>query len=179
MKDRSTMDTVEFLVNVAWKEVLAFVWYKNLLFRVIPHRDVYESFHVLLIMILGSILFFVIGMRYRKDVWSATACVVLPFGFYTILTYTTTFAFFIHVVISIAVLLTFVFLYISQAKNQTRKRGCQKTSILEPDHKMYLFCFIYHGSRSDSAYGRYWMERLLWSWTDFVFRKSRRAPYGY
>ena len=101
MKDRSTMDTVEFLVNVAWKEVLAFVWYKNLLFRVIPHRDVYESFHVLLIMILGSILFFVIGMRYRKDVWSATACVVLPFGFYTILTYTTTFAFFIHILYTI------------------------------------------------------------------------------
>lgn len=49
MKDYSTMTTFEFLLSVAWKYVIGFIWYKNLLLRVLPHRDVYDSLQILLV----------------------------------------------------------------------------------------------------------------------------------
>lgn len=49
MKDHSTMTIFEFLRSIAWKCVIGFIWYKNLLFRVLPHRDVYDSLRILLI----------------------------------------------------------------------------------------------------------------------------------
>lgn len=49
MKDYSTMTTLEFLFSIAWKYVIGFIWYKNLLFRVLPHWDVYDSLQLLLI----------------------------------------------------------------------------------------------------------------------------------
>ena len=43
MKDHSTMTISEFVFSVVWKFVIGFIWYKNLLFRVLPHHDFYES----------------------------------------------------------------------------------------------------------------------------------------
>lgn len=98
MKDHSTMTTFEFLLSITWKYVIGFIWYKNLLFRVLPHRDVYDSLRLLLIMMLVSVVCFIIAMNRRKNGWTATACFVLPFGLYTVLTYSTTSALFIRVV---------------------------------------------------------------------------------
>ena len=122
MKDRSTMNIVEFLVNVAWKYVIGFIWYKNLLFRVIPHRDVYESYHALFLMMLISIFICVIMMRYRKNGWTATICVIFPFGLYTVLTYAVTYAFLIKLVMSVSVLLSFAYSYIL-LKRSSRDRS--------------------------------------------------------
>ena len=58
MKDHSTMTTFEFLLSVAWKYIIGFIWYKNFLFRVLPHRDVYDSLQLLLIMMLVSVVGF-------------------------------------------------------------------------------------------------------------------------
>lgn len=57
MKDHSTMTTVEFLFSTAGKFAIGFIWYKNLLFRVLPHRDVCDSIHILLVMTLISVVF--------------------------------------------------------------------------------------------------------------------------
>lgn len=109
MKDRSTMTTFEFLLSIAWKYVIGFIWYKNLLFRVLPHRDVYDSLQLLLIMMLVSVACFIIVMNRRKNGWTATACFVLPFGLYTMLTYSTTSALIIRVVAVVSILLSFVY----------------------------------------------------------------------
>lgn len=66
MKDHSTMTTFEFLLSVAWKYIIGFIWYKNFLFRVLPHRDVYDSLQLLLIMMLVSVVGFIIVMNRRK-----------------------------------------------------------------------------------------------------------------
>lgn len=109
MKDHSTMTTFEFLLSVAWKYVIGFIWYKNLLFRVLPCHDVYDSLQLLLIMMLTSVGFFMIVMHRRKNGWTAMACFVLPFGLYTILTYSTTSALFIRVVAVVSILLSLVY----------------------------------------------------------------------
>lgn len=109
MKDHSTMTTFEFLLSVAWKYVIGFIWYKNLLFRVLPRRDVYDSLQFLLIMMLVSVAFFIIVMNRRKNGWTATACFVLPFGLYTMLTYSTTSALFIRVVAVASILLSLAY----------------------------------------------------------------------
>lgn len=66
MKDHSTMTTFEFLRSIAWKCVIGFIWYKNLLFRVLPHRDVYDSLRILLIMMLVSVAGFIVVMNRKK-----------------------------------------------------------------------------------------------------------------
>ncbi len=66
MKDHSTMTTFEFLRSIAWKCVIGFIWYKNLLFRVLPHRDVYDSLRILLIMMLVSVACFIVVMNRKK-----------------------------------------------------------------------------------------------------------------
>ena len=109
MKDYSTMTTLEFLFSIAWKYVIGFIWYKNLLFRVLPHWDVYDSLQLLLIMMLVSVVCFIILMNRRKNGWTATACFVLPFGLYTMLTYSTTSALFIRVVAVSSILLSLVY----------------------------------------------------------------------
>lgn len=109
MKDHSTMTTFEFLLSVAWKYIIGFIWYKNFLFRVLPHRDVYDSLQLLLIMMLVSVVGFIIVMNRRKNGWTATACFVFPFGLYTMLTYSTTSALFIRVVAATSILLSLVY----------------------------------------------------------------------
>lgn len=109
MKNRSAMTTVEFLFRVAWKYAIGFVWYKVLLFRVLPHRDADESLHLLLIMMLLSIAFFLFVMRRWKNNWTAAACFVLPFGCYTLIAYSSTFSLRIQVVMAAAVLLSLVY----------------------------------------------------------------------
>lgn len=109
MKDHSTMTIFEFLISVAWKYAIGFIWYKNLLLRVLPHRDVYDSLQLLLVMMMISAGFFTIVMNRRKNGWTATACFVLPFGIYTILTYSTTSTLFIRVVLVISILLSLAY----------------------------------------------------------------------
>ena len=98
MKDYSTMTTVEFLFSVAWKTLIGFAWYKDLLFRVLPQRDVYESLFLLGIMVFVSAVFFSIGMNHWKNEWTAIACCGFPFGIYTVITYFMTSTLFIMVV---------------------------------------------------------------------------------
>lgn len=64
---------------------------------------------MLLIMMLVSVVCFIIVMNRRKNGWTSTACFVFPFGFYTILTYSTTSALFIRVVGVVSILLSLVY----------------------------------------------------------------------
>ena len=106
MKDHSTMSTIEFLFSIAWKFVIGFIWYKNLLFRVMPQCDVYDSLRVLLIMVAISVCFFLFVLWHRKNGWTATACFVFPFGIYTLMTYTITSAMLIRIAMSISLVLS-------------------------------------------------------------------------
>lgn len=122
MKDHSTMTTFEFLFSIAWKYVIGFIWYKNLLFRVLRRRDVHESLQFLLIMMLISVAFFTIVMNRRKNGWTATACFVFPFGIYTMMTYSTTATLFIRIVAVISILLSMVYSILLLAR-KTKHKG--------------------------------------------------------
>ena len=131
MKDHSTMTTFEFLRSIAWKCVIGFIWYKNLLFRVLPHRDVYDSLRILLIMMLVSVACFIVVMNRRKNGWTATACFVLPFGLYTILTYSTTSALFIRVVGVVSILLSLVYSILLFKRKIKRKGKIARRKVLQ------------------------------------------------
>ena len=124
MKDHSTMTISEFVFSVVWKFVIGFIWYKNLLFRVLPHHDFYESLKVLFILSLASILFYLLLFRRWKNSWTATACFVLPFGIYTAITYAPTSAIFIHTVLASAFLVAVGYsalLLTRKVKNKQKK----------------------------------------------------------
>ena len=91
MRDHSSMTLLEFLFSVGFKFTIGTVWYKNILFRLLPHHSITQSFHVLLALAVVSILFFTVVLRHWKNGWTSTACFVLPFGVYTIMTYSATF----------------------------------------------------------------------------------------
>lgn len=139
MKDRSTMTTFEFLISVAWKYAIGFIWYKNLLFRVLPHRDVYDSLQILLVMMLISAGFFMIVMNRRKNGWTATACFVLPFGIYTILTYSTTSTLFIRAVLVTSILLSvaYSFFLFTRKINHKGKNARRKVLRIRLSRCMY------------------------------------------
>lgn len=127
MKDYSTMTTVEFLFSVAWKTLIGFVWYKDLLFRVLPQRDVYESLFLLGIMVFVSAVFFSIGMNHWKNEWTAIACCGFPFGIYTVITYFMTSTLFIMVVMVASFSLSIIYSGILLTrKNKHRSRAIHK-----------------------------------------------------
>ena len=58
MRDHSSMTLLEFLFSVGFKFTIGTVWYKNILFRLLPHHSITQSFHVLLALAVVCILFF-------------------------------------------------------------------------------------------------------------------------
>lgn len=127
MKDYSTMTTVEFLLSIVWKFVIGFIWYKNLLFRVLPHRDLYDSMHILMMIVVVTIVLFLIVMRHRKNGWSATACFVIPFGIYTLMTYSKTSALMIRVIMFMAIIISLAFsIYLLTRKIKNRNKNVRR-----------------------------------------------------
>lgn len=91
MKDRSTMTTGEYLFSILWGYAIGFTFYKSLMFRLLPNRDIQESFNVLLAMTIASVVGCGIVFRRWKTEWLSAASITLPFGLYTVLAYATTY----------------------------------------------------------------------------------------
>lgn len=125
MKDHSTMTMFGFSVSILWKFIVGFIWYKNLLFRVLPHQDVYDSIKVIWILMFVSTAFFEVVLWRWKNQWTATACFVIPFGLYTIKTYAMTSASFIRIVIVgwIFISLTYSILLLTRKVSQKGKKN--------------------------------------------------------
>lgn len=124
MKDHSTITTMEFIIDVIWKFVIGFIWYKNLLFRVLPRHDVYESLKTLFMLSVVSILVYLILFGRWKNGWTTTACFVMPFGIYTVITYEVTSPTFIRIVAVITFLLSTgytILLLTRKIKNKRKK----------------------------------------------------------
>lgn len=139
MKDHSTMTTFEFLISVAWKYAIGFIWYKNLLFRVLRHRDVYASLQFLFVMMLISAVFFIVVMNRRKNGWTAISCFVLPFGIYTMLTYSMTSSVFIRVVLVTSIFLSvaYSFFLFTRKINHKGKNARRKVLRIRLSRCMY------------------------------------------
>lgn len=126
MKDHSTMTTSEYWISILLKFIAGFIWYKNLLFRILPNRGTQESLNILFTMIFSSIIICSIVFRRWKTGWITTASVVLPVGLYTILAYATTSRMLIRAVIftaaGISVAFSFLLLNIRVKKSDKRVR---------------------------------------------------------
>lgn len=125
MKDHSTMTTMEFVFTVVWNFIIGFIWYKNLLFRVLPHCGLDGSLKILFMLSLVSILTYPIVFRRWKNGWTATACLVMPFGFYTVIAYSATTPIIIRAAILIAVLLStgYAFLLFTRKIKSKQKKA--------------------------------------------------------
>lgn len=122
MKDHSTMTMMEFVVGVVWKFIIGFIWYKNLLFRVLPHHDFYESLKTLFVLSVASMLVYLILFRRWKNGWTTSACFVMPFGIYTMITYATTSPTFIRIVTVIAFLVSTGYTILLLTRKVKKKR---------------------------------------------------------
>lgn len=103
------MTLAEFLFSVAWKFSIGFIWFKNLLFRVLPRQNTNDSLKCLFIMALIVLILHLILFRRRRTGWSSTACVLLPFGLYTVQTYCTTAGTFIRIVVGASLMLSLAY----------------------------------------------------------------------
>lgn len=88
MSDRSTMGSIEYMIDSIFWCVIVMIWYKNLLFRCLGNRTYGESKIVLWVFILLSVVgcCFLL-FRKRRTEWSVLVSVLLPYGAYTILIY--------------------------------------------------------------------------------------------
>lgn len=88
MKDKSTLNAVEFLIlGIFWSAIVN-SWYKSLLFRIIEPLTYGQCKNLLWAMILLSVLLGAfLTCRYDKNFWSVACCIGLPFGIYTSIAY--------------------------------------------------------------------------------------------
>ncbi len=122
MRDHSTRTTMEFIISVAGEFVIGFIWYKNLLFRVLPHHDFYESLKTLFVLSVVSMMVYLILFRRWKNGWTASSCFVMPFGIYTVITYAVTSPTFIRIVTVITFLLSTGYTILSLTRKVKKKR---------------------------------------------------------
>lgn len=124
MKDHSTMTTSKYWLSILLKFSTGFIWYMDLLFRILPDRDTQESLNFLFAMIFSSIVICSIVFHRWKTEWITTASVVLPVGMYTILAYATTTRMLIRLVIftTASISLAFSFLLLSARVKRSDKR---------------------------------------------------------
>ena len=87
MKDHSTMQTRSYIIDIIWNYVIGLVWYKILLFRLLPDHGIDESVKILLLMVAVTLIIGGILFRRWKTKWMSIALVLLPFGVYTVIAY--------------------------------------------------------------------------------------------
>jgi len=110
MKDRSSMGWLEFLIDCIINGLIAMIGYNNILFRCLDDLTYTESKIFLFIIftaaiILGTFLFF----KYNRSRLTIAICLILPFGFYTILAYINTVKMLILISMSIAILASIIY----------------------------------------------------------------------
>lgn len=110
MKDISTKGICGYLFDCIFYTVVSMIWYKNLLFRCLPGMTYAKSKMTLWIMIGFSILIcaFILN-RYTRTGWTVLAALIIPFGLYTVLTYTTTVGNWMLVVLYLAIALAVIY----------------------------------------------------------------------
>lgn len=85
-----TMDGFkEYLSECLFYLIISMIWYRNLLFRCLPEMTYTESKITLWIMTVLSVLICTLLLnRYKWTSWTIAKTLIVPFGVYTILTYT-------------------------------------------------------------------------------------------
>lgn len=87
-----TMDGFkEYLSEYLFYLIFSMIWYRNLLFRCLPEMTYTESKITLWIMTILSVLICTLLLNcYKWTSWTIAKALLIPFGIYTILTYTKT-----------------------------------------------------------------------------------------
>jgi len=87
-----TMDGFKkYLSECLFYLIISMIWYRNLLFRCLPEMTYTESKITLWIMTILSVLICTLLLnRYKWTSWTIAKELLIPFGIYTILTYTKT-----------------------------------------------------------------------------------------
>lgn len=85
-----TMDGFkEYLSECLFYLIISMIWYRNLLFRCLPEMTYTESKITLWIMTILSVLICTLLLnRYKWTSWTIAKALIVPFGVYTMLTYT-------------------------------------------------------------------------------------------
>lgn len=126
MRDESSMGTKEFLMKCAFYGALAMIWYRNLLFRCLGNLTYKESKILLWSMLVGYILLEgLVFFRNHRTSWTVIVTLLLPYGFYTGLTYMRTIGTRIKIifVISVVFALSYMILVMTRkVRNQRKKK---------------------------------------------------------
>lgn len=107
MKDRSTMEPIEYVVESIFWCLISMIWYKNILFRCFPNMSYTISKTILWIMLIVSIAVCYGGIfRKKRTGWSVLVSLVFPYGIYTIVSYWKSFQSRIVIVLLFATMLS-------------------------------------------------------------------------
>lgn len=138
MKDKSTMGLGEYLFDCLFYMVISAVWYQNILFRCLPGRTYTESKIILCVMISLSILTCAFALnRYIRTGWRVATAIGIPFGLYTVFTYSRTVGVWMPIVLALAGTLTVAFsIYILTRKIRSRRKS--KVII----HRIHRSCVV-------------------------------------
>lgn len=125
MKDKSSLGSVEYIVECVFCGLISMIWYKNILFRCLENHSYAESRLFLWGLITLSIVvcrFF--AFKKNRTYWTLIVALVLPYGMYTILSYHSTLGYMIMCVLllaSLISLLSAIFILARKVKNPAKK----------------------------------------------------------
>ena len=92
MRDKfiQKIEYVEYYVDAIFWAFISMIWYKRLLFRCLFNLTYTESKLVLWGIILGSVVFLRIFIYKTQNTWTLISSLLLPYGIYTVMTYSNT-----------------------------------------------------------------------------------------
>lgn len=139
MKDKSTMGLGEYLFDCLFYMVISAVWYQNILFRCLPGRTYTESKIILFGMIgLSIVICAFLLNRHARTGWTVATALGIPFGLYTVLTYSRTVGVWMPIVLALSVALSIAFaIYLLTRRIRNRKR---KSKVIK--HRIYRSCIM-------------------------------------
>lgn len=88
MNAENTKGKIEFIINHIWWAFIAWLWYKNILFRCLETHSLKESRMILLVMLLGcSTLGIALEMKKQRNSISVLMNLLAGFGLYSVFAY--------------------------------------------------------------------------------------------
>ena len=110
MKDHSkTMTVPEFVCLLIRKIIIALIWCRTFVYRVLPGYSREASIRTLTIMMVFSLFFVLMISDDERNSLNANRIIVLALGFYTIRSYSVSFKLLIRTLMSIAIFLSFCY----------------------------------------------------------------------
>lgn len=127
MKDRSTMEPIEYVVESVFWCLISMIWYKNFLFKCLPNMTYTTSKTALWIFLVLSIT---VCARYvfrrNRTGWSVLVSQVFPYGVYTVVSYWKMFQSRLVIILATATVLSLVVAILVMMRKVKKRKNLKR-----------------------------------------------------